>query len=125
MGIALANNPIYDELGVARVNTALPVLVRGFVRVSGAISAAQDGTDLTLGMFMRPLTTASGIVGTTGNTGVGAIWDTAAMVRISSNPTGALASGVATLVKFEKAGDVSANEVIIYVHGLGQRPDYF
>lgn len=123
IGVALANNPTYDELGVIRVNTALPVATRGLFRVSGVYSSPQDGTDITLGIPVCPASTSSGIVGQTGATGVGPCWLTAALVRISSNPTGALASGIGKLVAFYKAGDVSANEFDIQI--LPQRPDYF
>lgn len=125
VGVALGNNPWGDNLNRQQINTAVPILTRGTIRASGAVSSLQDGSDILLGTPMRPITTGSGIVLTTGATGVGAVWDTAALVKISANPTGALASGVATLVRFLKAGDVSANEVEIYLHGLGQRPDYF
>lgn len=120
IGIAMANNPQYDELGVARPNTALPVLTRGVVRVSGT-SAVGDGSDVLLGLPVYPRTTGSGIVGQTGATGMGAIWATAAFQQISGNPTGALASGVARLVNVAVAGSTGQWDILI----IPQRPDYY
>ncbi|HEY4724224.1 MAG TPA: hypothetical protein VII92_20380 [Anaerolineae bacterium] len=103
VGIALSNNPIYDELGRALNNSALPVLRRGIIRVSGGNSGTPP-----LGAAVYPATTASGIVGQTGATGVGAVWVTAPRQGISAGPTGALASGVGIVIRVPLAGDVSA-----------------
>lgn len=61
LGIALGNNPTYDERGVARVNTALPIATRGVLRVS-AISASALG-NWPVGQPVYPATTGSGVVG--------------------------------------------------------------
>ena len=107
VGVALANNPVYDELGRARNNSALPVLTHGVLRVSGGSAISITGAPI-LGSDVYPATTASGIVGTTGATGLGAIWLTAAKVNISANPTGALASGVGKLINIFAVGDITA-----------------
>ncbi len=120
VGVALANNPWYDELGVPRPNSALPVLRRGVIRASAAVSAAGDGSDWTLGSPVFPATTASGIVGQTGRTGMGPAWMTAALQKISANPTGALASGVGVLVGIE-GGSTGKVDIVI----MPQRPDYY
>lgn len=106
-GIALENNPEYDELGRAINNSAIAILTHGVLRVSGGSAASLTGAP-GLGADVYPATTASGIVGTTGATGVGQIWLTAAKVNISANPTGALASGVGRLINIVKAGDITA-----------------
>lgn len=120
VGMALANNPQYDELGVPRVNTALPVLRRGIVRVTG-MSAVGDGSDILLGLAVKPITTGSGIVGLTGATGIGARWATAPLQGISANPTGAVASGVAVLVNIAAVGATGQWDIQL----MPQRPDYF
>lgn len=106
-GVALANNPVYDELGRSRNNSAMPYLTHGVLRVSGGSAASITGAPI-LGSDVYPATTASGIVGTTGATGLGQLWFTAAKVNISANPTGAIASGVGKLISVAKVGDITA-----------------
>ncbi len=107
IGVALDHNPKYDELGRAYNNNALPVLTHGVIRVSGGSAASLTGAP-GYGAAAYPATTASGIVGTTGATGVGGVWLTAPRQAISANPTGAVASGVAKLINIVKAGDITA-----------------
>lgn len=121
IGIALGNNPWYDELGVARVNTALPVLVRGIVRVT-ATSGVGDGSDFLLGLPVKPTTTASGIVGQTGATGIASIWMTAAFASVSAGTSyvpGAQ-GGVARLVNVVKGGSTGQWDIML----MPQRPDF-
>lgn len=118
-GIALGNNPVYDELGRALNNSALPVLTHGVIRVSGA-----DSGSVPLGAAAYPATTASGLVGTTGATGVGAVWATAPRQAISANPTGARASGVAKVIKVAKPGDVSAAQIDVMFDARNLGIDY-
>ena len=110
VGIALDNHPIYDPLGRSQENTALPVLTHGIVRVSGGSAASLTGAP-TLWNDVYPATTASGIVGTTGATGIGGIWLTAAKVGVSASIgalTATVASGVGKLVNIYKVGDITA-----------------
>lgn len=109
VGVALDNHPVYDPLGRSVENTAMPVLTHGVLRVSGGSAASVSGAP-TLGNSVYPATTASGIVGQTGATGLGAVWLTAAKVSISANPTGALASGVGKLINIYKVGDITATQ---------------
>ena len=111
LGIALDNNPVYDELGRARNNSALAVLTHGVVRVSGGSAASVTGAPV-LGNSVFPATTASGIVGATGATGLGAIWLTAAKLAISGNgsATVAVPSGVGKLINIAKVGDITATQ---------------
>ena len=119
-GIALANNPVYDPLGRAMNNSAMPILTHGVIRVTGG----QTGTP-PLGAAAIPATTASGIVGETGATGVGAVWTTAPRQSISSNPTGARASGVGKVIGVPKAGDVSAAQWDVLFDVRNLAVDYF
>ncbi len=129
LGVALAQNPWFDELGVARANTALPVLVRGIVRVTGS-SAVGTGEDITLGLAVKPTTTGSGIVGQTGATGMGAIWTTAAFVAASGATSVAAGAcgGVARLVSVVSVGSTGqwdwhklAKRIIDFINGLFPR----
>lgn len=120
IGVALGQNPVYDPLGRAVNNSAIPVLTHGVVRVTGG----ETGTP-PLGAAAFPATTASGIVGTTGATGVGAVWSTAPRVKISANPTGALASGVGKVIGVPKPGDVSAAQWDVLFDARNLAVDYF
>lgn len=124
VGVALDNNPVYDELGRAINNSALPVLTHGVLRVSGGSAASITGAP-GLGAAVYPATTASGIVGQTGLTGLGAIWLTAARQQISGNPTGALASGVGKLINIFKVGDITATQWDVLFDAQGLAVDYY
>lgn len=104
LGIALANNPAYNVLGVAFVNTALPIATRGVLRVS-AMSASALG-NWPVGQPVLPSTTGSGIVGQTGKTGVGTIWETAEVVLDTTAWSAGrnYYSGVARVIKMVKVG---------------------
>lgn len=112
MGIALANNPYFDELGVARVQTALPILRHGIVRVSG-MSASAVGSDAPVMAPVFPSTTSSGIVGQTGRTGIGPIWVTAALVNASGATAANRPSGVARLLSVVKFGSTGQWDVLL------------
>jgi hypothetical protein len=117
VGIAMGNNPWYDELGVARANSALPVLVRGVVRVT-----ATSGAHSALGLPVFPTTTGSGIVGQTGATGMGAIWMTAAYANVSAGTSyvpGAQ-GGVAKLINIVSTGSTGQWDIMLFP----QRPDF-
>jgi hypothetical protein len=122
IGIALGNNPWYDELGSPRVNSALPLLVRGIVRVSGS-SAVGDGSDVLCGLPVKPTTTSSGIVGQTGATGMSPILTTAAYGPVSGSLSGVAVGsvgGVARLVKVVAGGSTGQWEIML----TPQRPDF-
>lgn len=112
-GVAAANHPGYDDQGVA-VNKPLPVLTRGVFRVSGAVSGS--AFTVPVGSFAYPDASASGIVGTTGATGVGPLWNTAAPALGSANPTGAPPLGVAQVIQQHGGGDATAVQMDIRVN---------
>jgi len=124
IGVALENNPWYDELGVAREQTAMNILTHGVLRVSGGTAASLTGLP-GLGAAVFPATTASGIVGQTGATGLGAIWQTAARQQISGNPTGAVASGVGKLLNIVAAGDITAAQWDVLFDARDLAVDYY
>ncbi len=111
MGIALDQNPQYDSLGVAVANSALPIAMWGIFRVTGSSGASAE-TPVWSPVF--PRLTSSGFVGQTGATGIGAIWGTAvAPVSNSANPTGAIASGVAYLLKVIQDGSTGQWDIFV------------
>lgn len=119
LGIALDNNPTYDELGVARVNTALSIATRGIFRVSAASASALG--NWPVGCPVVPSTTGSGIVATTGATGVGSIWETAAVVSDTTAWSAARAyfSGVGKVIKAVKVGIEGAGQMDIELFPQG------
>ena len=121
-GIALQNNPRYDDQGVAYNNSALQVATRGVFRYATLLSGTAK--TVPMGAHAYPDTTASGIVGTTGATGLGALWNTAPPQGISANPTGAIASGVGIVVGQPIGGDKTALQIDVRVN-LATNVGYF
>jgi|WetSurMetagenome_2_1015567.scaffolds.fasta_scaffold145970_2 hypothetical protein len=111
VGVALDNHPVYDPLGRSMENTAMPVLTHGVMRVSGGTAVSFTGAP-TLGSNVFPAATASGIVGVTGGTGIGGIWQTAAQVSTTGSGAAAWtqASGVGKLINIAKSGDITATQ---------------
>ena len=118
VGIAIDFNPWYDELGVARAQSALAVATRGIFRVTASSGASAEFPVMTP---VYPRTTGSGMLGTSGATGIAAIWGTAPPQGISANPTGALASGVAQILKVISDGSTGQWDILL-THTV---PTYF
>lgn len=111
-GVALDHSPKYDELGRAINNSAIPILRRGILRVS----ASGSGSALTipLGAAAYQASTASGIVGQTGATGVGPQWITAPRVGISAAIgalTATVPSGVGYVLRHPVGGDSGLGQI--------------
>lgn len=115
-GLAITQNPTWNSQRIAQTNSAMIALRRGVVRVSGAISGTAN--TVPIGSHAFPDTTGSGQIGVTGNTGLGALWNTAPPQKISGNPTGAIASGVAIVIGQPKGGDDTALQLDL-VFNLG------
>ena len=122
LGIAAANNPTFNSQGVAINNSAFAVIRRGVFRVSAGESGS--ARTIPIGTWVYPDTTASGIVGTTGATGVNAQWLTAPPRGISANPTGAIASGVAQIINHPVGGDSGLGQIDIVLNLATNNP-YF
>jgi len=122
IGVALDNNPKYDELGRAINNSALPILTHGVLRVSGGSAASLTGAP-GLGNSVYPATTASGIVGQTGATGLGPIWLTAAKIGVTATGTVG-ASGVGKLIRIVAAGDITAAQWDILFDARNRAVDF-
>jgi hypothetical protein len=121
-GVALQHNPKYDDQGVALNQSSLQVATRGVFRFSGAVSGT--AATVPMGAHAYPDTTSSGIVGATGATGIGPLWNTAPPQGISANPTGAIASGVGIVVGQPAAGDITALALDIRIN-LATNVGYF
>lgn len=112
LGIALQNNPTFDPLGRAINNSAFNVLRRGVLRVTA--TASGTARTIPIGSFCYPGTTASGIVGQTGATGMGQVWVTAPPVGISAAIgalTATIASGVGIVINHPVGGDSAVGQI--------------
>ncbi len=116
-GIAVDRSPSYDKRGVAVTNSALIYARWGKFVVSANFSGQPN-----LGVLAYPDMTGSGVNAPSGNTGLGALWQTAAPVRISANPTGAPSFGVAQVVGWKAAGNGGTGQLTIRL--WENKPDY-
>lgn len=117
-GIALEPNPTTNSQGAWIHNSGMAIATRGVFRVSAGASAT--ARTYPIGSHVYPDTTGSGINGLTGGntgaTGIAATWMSAPPVKISGNPTGALASGVAVIIDHPVGGIGSAGQLDIRVN---------
>lgn len=124
LGIAMENNPTFDNLGRAINNSAFTVLRRGVLRVSA--TASGTARTIPIGSHCYPGTTASGIVlgSLSLATGVGQVWVTAPPQGISANPTGALASGLGIVINHPIGGDSGIGQIDV-LFNLATNVGYF
>jgi hypothetical protein len=122
LGMAIENNPTFDPLGRGINNSGFNVITRFVARVTASASAS--ARTIPIGAHAYPSTTASGIIGQSGATGVGVLWVTAPPQGISANPTGALASGVAQVINHPVGGDAGIGQIDIRVN-LATNVGYF
>jgi hypothetical protein len=120
LGIAQDRNPAIDNAGRVVVNSALLVATRGQFRVSAGFSGK-----VLNGVLAYPVTTGSGVNVSTGVTGVGAKWQTAAPVSLSgAGATGAPSLGVAqVLASFPELGLAGTGQMDILLRS--RLPDYY
>lgn len=117
-GVAIEANSAYDNAGRLVANTALRFVRQGIIRVSGAASGV-----VNLGLGAYPVSTGSGVAAPTGNTGVGATWQTGVKVSLSGS-TAVGGSGVATVVGVDMtraAGGTGEWDILL----IAPRPDYY
>lgn len=116
-GIALESNPTYDNAGRVVQNTAMLFMREGLARVSAGFSGSP-----ALGQGVYPISTGSGVAAPTGQSGVGARWQTSVKLPISGG-TGAGGSGVATIIGSRQNGNGGTGELDILL--TPPRPDYY
>lgn len=117
-GVALESNSAYDWAGRQVAATALRFVRQGVIRVSGAASGI-----VNLGLGVYPVSTGSAVNSPTGNTGVGATWQTGVKLPVSGG-TGAGGSGVGYVVGVDmtKANAGTGQWDVLIVPS---RPDYY
>lgn len=112
IGIALAQNPIFDDFGSGSANGKMPVGRRGIFRVSAVTG------NYSAGQFCFPVMTGSGIVGQTGRTGQAALWSATAVnsfitgVSITATAV-ARNSAVGQIVRVVAAGATGQWDIVL------------
>lgn len=114
IGIALAQNPIYDDFGSASANGKMPVGTHrgGIFRVSAVTG------NYSAGLYCFPVLTGSGIVGQTGRTGQAALWSaTASLSHLTGVSITATAvapnSAVGQIVRVVQAGATGQWDIVL------------
>lgn len=92
-GIAVDRSPTYDAVGAVTTNDAVIFARMGKFRVSAHFSGRPN-----LGVLAFPAQTGSGVNAPSGQTGLGAVWQTALPVNVSGATAAAPSRGVAQVV---------------------------
>jgi len=114
-GVAIDSNPTFDQFGNSVQNSAMRILVEGVHHASASFSG-----EPTLGLGAYPDATGSGVGNPTGNTGVGATWNTA-QVRTNSALSGTAnpqQAPVATVIGSRNFGNGGTGELILRLVAL-------
>lgn len=114
-GLAMESNPVYDPAGRAILNSALKVMAQG-IHVATASFSGQP----TLGLGAYPDASGSGAFTPTGNSGIGATWNTAVPVDHSalSGTATPRAAAVATVIGSQNFSNAGTGELILRVMPL-------
>jgi hypothetical protein len=115
-GVALESNPMFDQFGNSVLNSGGKILVEGVLRVSANFSGVP-----TLGIGAYPDATGSGVAAATGLTGLGATWQTGAVVNHSalSGTASPQAAPVATVIGSYNHSNAGTGELDIRLVALG------
>lgn len=118
LGIALDRNPAYDWAGRKVINSAVVVARHGVFHVSAAFSGKP-----AYGVLAFPDTTGSGVNGPSGNTGVGATWNTASPVSVSGGTAAAPVKGIAQVIGWSNGSNAGTGELDIVL--WDRNADYY
>lgn len=118
LGIALERNPAYDWAGRQVVNSAVLVARYGVFRVSAAFSGKPE-----YGVLAFPDMTGSGVNGPSGNTGLGAVWNTATPVTVSGGTAAAPVKGIAQVIGWANGANAGTGELDIVL--WDRNADYY
>ena len=118
LGWALDRNPAYDWAGRQVINSGVLVARYGTFRVSAAFS----GRPL-LGVLAGPVTTGSGVNAPSGQTGLGATWNTATPVSVSGGTAAAPVFGYGQVVGWYNSGPAGTGQLDVVV--WNRNADYY
>ncbi len=117
-GYALTRNPAYDWAGREVINSAVVVARYGTFRVSASFSGQP-----ALGVLAGPVTTGSGVNAPSGQTGVGATWNTAVPVSVSGGTAAAPVFGYGQVVNWFNSGPAGTGQMDVVV--WDRNADYY
>lgn len=116
-GIALDRNPEFDWAGRQVINSALQVARFGVFRVSASFSGQPK-----LGTLAGPDATGSGVNAPSGQTGLGATWNTAAPQSVSGGTAGAVFA-IAQVINWFNSGPAGTGQMDVVV--WDRNADYY
>lgn len=118
MGFALERNPEYDWAGRQVINSALLVTRHPIMRVTASFS----GRPL-LGTLAGPVTTGSGVNAPSGQTGVGATWNTATPVSVSGGTAAAPVFAYGQVINWYDSGPAGTGQMDVAI--WDRNADYY
>lgn len=118
IGIALDRNPAYDWAGRPVVNSGLLVARHGIFRVSANFSGIPAN-----GVLAAPDATGSGVNAASGQTGLGATWQTATPVSVSGGTAAAPVFGIGQVINWFNSGPAGTGQMDVAV--WDRNADYY
>jgi hypothetical protein len=118
VGILMDRNPGYDWAGRQAINSAVLVMRFGVVRVSASFS----GRPL-LGVLAYPTNTGSGVNAPSGQTGLGATWNTAAPASVSGGTAAAPVPAIGQMINWFDSGPAGTGQMDVVI--WNRNADYF
>lgn len=118
VGILLDRNPAYDWAGRQVIVSAAQIARFGVFRVSAAFS----GFPL-YGVLAGPINTGSGVNAPSGQTGLGATWQTAAPVSVSGGTAAAQVPAIGQVINWFNSGPAGTGQMDVVV--WDRNADYF
>lgn len=118
IGIALDRNPAFDWAGRQVVNSALLVARHGLFRVSAGFSGQPN-----MGVVAAPSATGSGVNAASGQTGIGALWQTATPASVSGGTAVAPVFAIAQVINWFNSGPAGTGQMDVAV--WDRNADYY
>ena len=118
IGIALDRNPAYDWAGRQVVNSGLLVARHGIFRVSASFSG-----NPARGVAAGPDATGSAVNAPSGQTGLGATWNTAAPRAVSAGTGGTPVWGIGQVIAWYDTGPGGTGQMDVAV--WDRNADYY
>lgn len=117
-GIALTRNPAYDWAGRQVINSGVVVARYGQFRVSASFSGQPN-----LGLLAGPTNTGSGVNAPSGQTGLGAVWNTATPVSVSGGTAAAPVFAISQVINWYNSGPAGTGQMDVVV--WDRNADYY
>jgi len=118
IGIALDRNPALDWAGRQLINSGLVVARYGVFHVSAGFSGQPN-----LGVIAAPSATGSGVNAASGQTGIGALWQTATPAAASGSTAVAPVMGIGQVIGWTNSGPAGTGQLDVAV--WDRNADYY